>query len=552
VKRIRLRVSLVTVAFVLLVAGGWWYFWPTNLGGSTKYVITHGTSMEPRFHSGDLAIVRPSSEYKVGQIVAYWSTLLHTVVLHRIHAIQGNTYLFKGDNNDFIDPIHPTRAELLGKLWLHVPRAGLWLEYLHVPAVAAAICALVGLSLLFGFGEQQRRRKRRRKGAQGSVFQRASLVNTTPDHGSGPRINYGAFLTASAVAVAVFAVLGLIAFTRPADKPGTATNPYTQQATFGYSATAPVGPVYPTGTVHTGEPIFLSQVRELGVHVKYQFVSTAPHSIVGTEKVVLVLTGQTGWSRTIVLTPTTHFTGDHTNTTVMLDMHHIEALLAKVGALTGLPTTGYTISIEPRVHVTGSVAARPLDLTFDPAMNFQLGASQLLSEGASDTGASTNSGSAAGVTAKRAGNVGTPTTLPATVSALGVYIRISLLRWLSIVGLMIAAAATVFLYLRKRSETFEESVKIQSQHGHLIVPIVAGEDLGWPPVDVPNIKALVRLAESGQRLILHNRSGDVDTYMVNDEGTVYRYQVRSSKVVWGEWTDAPVPVDHAADAAEAA
>ena len=60
-----------------------------------------------------------------------------------------------------------------------------------------------------------------------------------------------------------------------------------------------------------------------------------------------------------------------------------------------------------------------------------------------------------------------------------------------------------------------------------------------------NIKALVRLAESGQRLILHNRSGDTDTYMVNDEGTVYRYQVRASKIVWGEWTDAPLPAQDA-------
>ena len=33
----------------------------------------------------------------------------------------------------------------------------------------------------------------------------------------------------------------------------------------------------------------------------------------------------------------------------------------------------------------------------------------------------------------------------------------------------------------------------------MIVPIVAGEDLGWPPVDVPNIKALgsSRRAASG-------------------------------------------------------
>jgi hypothetical protein len=80
----------------------------------------------------------------------------------------------------------------------------------------------------------------------------------------------------------------------------------------------------------------------------------------------------------------------------------------------------------------------------------------------------------------------------------------------------------------------------------MIVPIVAGEDLGWPAVDVPTIKALAKLAESGQRLILHSRSGEVDTYMVNDEGTVYRYQVRPSKVVWGEWSEATTPVRAAA------
>ena len=68
-----------------------------------------------RFHTGDLAIVRPAANYRVGEIVAYWSTLLHTVVLHRIIARHGDLYVFKGDNNHFIDPRDPTRSELLGK-----------------------------------------------------------------------------------------------------------------------------------------------------------------------------------------------------------------------------------------------------------------------------------------------------------------------------------------------------------------------------------------------------------------------------------------------------
>jgi hypothetical protein len=91
-----------------------------------------------------------------------------------------------------------------------------------------------------------------------------------------------------------------------------------------------------------------------------------------------------------------------------------------------------------------------------------------------------------------------------------------------------------------------ETFRIQAKYGHMIVPIVGGEDLGWPPVDVPNIKALVKLAESGQRLILHNHKDNVDTYMVNEEGTVYRYQVKPSNVVWGEWSDAAAPAEAAA------
>ena len=111
----------------------WWYFAPTKIGGSTRYVVTKGISMEPRFHTGDLAIVRPTSQYRVGDIAAYWSTLLHTVALHRIIAIHGDHYTFKGDNNDFVDPIHPTRSQLLGKLWIHVPHGGVCVRSFHTP-----------------------------------------------------------------------------------------------------------------------------------------------------------------------------------------------------------------------------------------------------------------------------------------------------------------------------------------------------------------------------------------------------------------------------------
>ena len=105
-----LRTRLLLGAGVVLLLAAWLVAGPAQLGGRTTYVSTHGISMEPRFHTGDLALVRPAAGYRVGDVVAYRSTVLHSVVLHRIIARDGDRYVFKGDNNDFIDPVHPARA----------------------------------------------------------------------------------------------------------------------------------------------------------------------------------------------------------------------------------------------------------------------------------------------------------------------------------------------------------------------------------------------------------------------------------------------------------
>ena len=60
-------------ALVALVLAAVWLFWPSALGGGTTYVATHGNSMEPGFHTGDLAILRPADRYAVGDVVAYRS-----------------------------------------------------------------------------------------------------------------------------------------------------------------------------------------------------------------------------------------------------------------------------------------------------------------------------------------------------------------------------------------------------------------------------------------------------------------------------------------------
>jgi signal peptidase I len=103
--------------------------------------------MLPRLKRDDLVLLRASSSYRVGEVVGYHSSLLHRVVLHRIVSIVHGRYTFKGDNNNFLDPERPTRGQLVGKLWLHVPSLGRVVPLLHVPWVAGALAALLVLAL---------------------------------------------------------------------------------------------------------------------------------------------------------------------------------------------------------------------------------------------------------------------------------------------------------------------------------------------------------------------------------------------------------------------
>jgi signal peptidase I len=545
---------VLTGTLVALVAVAWHFFAPSNIGGSTRYVATSGVSMQPHFHTGDLAIVRPASNYKVGDVVAYHSTLLHVTVLHRIIARHGNRYVFKGDNNNFIDPVQPTRAELLGKLWIHVPHGGFVLKALHGPIVAAVLCTLVGLFAVFGFGEQRKRRNRRRRSASGSNRPGIPLVNG-PRHHDGTRpTNYSALLAASAFALAAFAVLAAIAFARPAHHRAALLTPYSQRVTFGYSAHVRRSPVYPSGRISTGDPVFLSMVRQLNLHIDYRLASDASTDVTGTEKVALTMTGPSGWKRTFVLTPSTHFSGSHTSTEVSLNLSQLQGLLSEIEKLTGSPGFGtFSLAVGPQVQVSGTVAGHAVSTSFHPTLGFSFSAGQLqVASGPSGAGGGSSAGSSGGATSAadftqtQSGSVSSPGIAPTTFTVLGVSPQIATLRWIAIIGLLLCTAVALYFYLRKRGEPFEESFRIMAQYGHMIVPIVGGEDLGWPPVDVASIKALVRLAESGQRLILHNRADDVDTYMVNEEGTVYRYQVKPSKVVWGDWSEPAAPVKAAA------
>lgn len=135
------------VAWVVLAVAAF-MLWPERWGGTMTYVITSGTSMQPAFEQGDLAILRTSSDYSVGDVAAYDSAELKRIVMHRITTEADAGYTFQGDNNDFLDPETVTDEQMLGKLALRVPGVQKWLSWafrpLNLALAAGALLLLLG------------------------------------------------------------------------------------------------------------------------------------------------------------------------------------------------------------------------------------------------------------------------------------------------------------------------------------------------------------------------------------------------------------------------
>jgi signal peptidase I len=145
-----IRWAVVVVLGAAAAAATWWFFAPPALGGSTSLAIVDGSSMRPTYQPDDLVFLRPSASYRVGDVVAYHSALIHRVVLHRIVAIRDGRYTFKGDSNNFLDPEQPTRSAFVGKRWFSLPAVGRVATLLHTPWIAAALAGV--LVLAFGLG----------------------------------------------------------------------------------------------------------------------------------------------------------------------------------------------------------------------------------------------------------------------------------------------------------------------------------------------------------------------------------------------------------------
>lgn len=155
------RVALL-VAQLAFVAALLWFCLPQSLGGRAGWVMVEGTSMLPRFHTGDLVLVEHQSSYHVGEVVAYHVPKGQVgaghVVIHRIVGGNGKTgWTMKGDNRTAADLWYPTNHDVIGAKELRIPDAWFVLRFLHAPLFLALLagCAVFFWVALSGNGEPE-------------------------------------------------------------------------------------------------------------------------------------------------------------------------------------------------------------------------------------------------------------------------------------------------------------------------------------------------------------------------------------------------------------
>ncbi|HYN94296.1 MAG TPA: signal peptidase I [Pilimelia sp.] len=478
--------------------------------GQAAFVVTHGVSMNPLYHQGDLIVLTREPVYRVGEIVAYHDRGQDIVVLHRIIGGGPTGYEFKGDNNESIDPLRPHGDDLIGRAALHIPQGGRWFDMVTSPMglalILLAITAGGGTAALTRRG--RRRDRRRRSGPKAPADTIPTRSSTAPRTTvSINRMSPGLRATAGAVAVTgvLGAVLAALAWTGPVEHLKAAPPLPSASMTFGYSAQVPATAAYDGRTVTSPDPVFRRLTQTVDLSFAYQ---GRPGSVV----VAAEASTASGWRTSIPLIAATTFTGDRYDGVVRLDLNAIDARAAAAASVIGLPVGSVTIVVTPRVTTAGGATFAPvLRLTLTPLQMTVVGAQKAL-------------------VVRDAPVAQQPTLAPRSVQFLGrTVMTAGTARTVStaviLAVLLIGAALMVAAH---RSVALSEGAGIRQRYKALLMqvePMTAPP--GPPVVNVTEFHTLARLAERHGLMILHWSRSDSETFVVQDEGTTYRYRTEA-------------------------
>ncbi|MGY2127713.1 signal peptidase I [Blastococcus sp. SYSU DS0617] len=493
-------------AVVALVLAAVWLFWPVQLGGATTYVTTHGVSMEPSFSTGDLAVLRPADSYEVGDVVAYHSETLDTVVMHRIVAVEGDRFVLQGDNNDWLDEDRPTSDELLGTLFRQVPQGGKVLAAIASPWSLALIAAVV--SGVFGNSRRPakgRHAARRRPAGPGPVL-------ALPTAFSMPTRAQARQVAVASGAVAILAAAaGATLLALPSTETEARNQPVAQQGRFTYTGAAQAGTTYPTGVISTGDPIYTKLADAVTVSFEHTVSAPGLDDVAGALRLDLSVATADGWSAVLGSSPSAVVRDGKATATAAVDPTQAAALVGRHVAEIGSSAGAAKIVVTPVVDVTGSLRGQGFTAAELEPLTFAMDAVALRPPAAEAAFAPTTSVP-----------VSVDEVVARSFTLLGVDLSIHVARVVAVGVLVMAVFVGAVAGGIGRARQGDAADEFAVRNAARILP-VAGLTPGRSVVDVSDAQALRRVAERMDGLLLHHAGPDGQTFAVQDNETTYRF-----------------------------
>lgn len=494
----------VALSSLLLFILFWITLAPVNLGGWVTYVIVAGNSMEPGFYLGDLVLIRTQPSYGVGDAVVYNDPNMGSYVFHRIIGIELDRFILQGDNNSWLDSYQPTQAEIVGKLWFHIPKFGKAIEWMRTPVNMALTVASMGVFLMI------------------DVFQKPSPKNKKLN--PMPAFNFSGMTTLLGFGffAFLFLILGIFSFTRPLSRPAE-NIPYQQEGYFYYSATGTPG-VYDTEIVRSGEPVFPRLTCYLNIGFTYNLLGDRLQGIAGKQTMYArILDEPSGWHRTIPLTAETVFSGNTYFTTTTLDLCQVESIVNLVEKEAGLKQIAYTLEIVADASFNANVDGVLVSDSFVPKMVFKYDKIHFYLD--------EEDSQADPLHVTKSSMAGSSESVQNTVSILGFAIPVWLMRFISLLGFGVFLVSTGYVGMNMYQTTSQnQQALIRLKYGGMLVDVYE-QNLAPTSsmIDVQSIEDLARLAERQGTMILHMSRNFLHYYFVQSNGTTYRYVISTGR-----------------------
>jgi signal peptidase I len=516
-----------TSALAALVLATVWLFWPSALGGATTYVTTYGVSMQPDFSTGDLAILSPADSYSVGDVVAYHSESLNTVVMHRIVSADANGFVTQGDNNDWLDEGHLTEEDILGSLFIRIPQGGTALEALRSPGVflplVGVVVAVLGAVRKPPGRHHLRALRRRLPGlalpsrARASMPTRARAAALLPPArtASMPIRARARQVALGAAAVTLLAAAGCgVLLAVPPTQTDTRTLQVTEQGRFSYAGKAVPGTTYPSGRIATGDTVWTALVSDLTVSFTNTVTGDGLADVTGTLQLDVVVSAPDGWSAVLTSGPAAALEDGTATASVALDADAAAELLDRHYAEIGSAGGSATLTVTPAAATSGTVEGHSFTGGSLSGLAFTLDEMSLrpVSTEPADLAPSVPT------------SVEVDEVVPRTLQVLALSVSIGLARTVAGAVLLLALMTLLAGTWIGRIGRGDVADQFLVRHADRILP-VASFSPGPTVIDVSDAESLHRVAERFDTVVLHHAGEDEDVFAVRDVDATYRFVV---------------------------